>query len=142
MNWSTGIIASFLGFGVFIGILVSVCIRQDISLVSKNYYEEELQYEDQIKRIRNTSELSQKPTVFIINNTVRIQFADGENLENCIVEFFRPSDHTLDKQFTITSRAGYASLLETAAMPKGLYHVKIRWKSNNHDYFFEQPIIL
>ncbi len=142
MNWSTGIIASFLGFGAFIGILVSVCIRQDISLVSKNYYEEELQYEDQIKRIRNTSQLSQKPTVSIVNNTVQIQFADGENPERCIIEFFRPSDHTLDKQFTITEWSGHISHLETNAMPKGLYHVKIRWKSNDRDYFLEQPIIL
>jgi len=142
MNWSTGIIASFLGFGLFIGILVSVCIRQDISLVSKNYYEEELQYEDQIKRIRNTSELAQKPSVSIINNAIRIQFADNQNPASCIVEFFRPSDHALDKQFTITSWVEHASRLETTTMPKGLYRLKIRWHSHDRDYFLEQPIIL
>jgi hypothetical protein len=40
MNWGKWIIVSFVLFAGFIGTLVTVCVRQDISLVSKDYYKE------------------------------------------------------------------------------------------------------
>ena len=48
MNWGKSIVLSFILFAAFIGTLVTVCIRQDISLVSKDYYEEELQYDKSV----------------------------------------------------------------------------------------------
>jgi hypothetical protein len=42
----------FILFAAFIGTLVTVCLRQDISLVSKDYYKEELQYENQLTRLK------------------------------------------------------------------------------------------
>ena len=53
MNWGKWIIVSFVLFAAFIGILVVICVRQDISLVSKNYYQEELAYQQQIDRMNN-----------------------------------------------------------------------------------------
>ena len=45
MNWGKSIVLAFVLFAVFIGVLVAVCVREDISLVSRNYYNEELDYQ-------------------------------------------------------------------------------------------------
>ena len=68
MNWGNGIIFSFVLFAIFIAILVTVCVRQDISLVSSDYYQEELKYQDQITRINNTSKLDTQPVIKIVQN--------------------------------------------------------------------------
>ena len=52
MNWGKSIVLSFVLFAAFIVTLVTVCLRQDISLVSKEYYKEELQYENQLTRLK------------------------------------------------------------------------------------------
>ena len=47
MNFGKWIVVAFVFFSLFIGTLVTVCVRQDISLVSTDYYKEELIYQDQ-----------------------------------------------------------------------------------------------
>lgn len=42
------IVFSFIAFALFIGTLVVVCVRQDIPLVSVNYYEEDLRYDHKL----------------------------------------------------------------------------------------------
>ena len=60
MNWGKSIVLAFILFAVFIGVLVFVCVREDVSLVSKNYYKDDLEYQSQIDRVRNTDELAKK----------------------------------------------------------------------------------
>ena len=50
-------------FAAFIATLVTVCLRQDISLVTREYYKEELNYQAQINRIAHTTMLSEKPSI-------------------------------------------------------------------------------
>ena len=59
MNWGKSIILAFVLFAGFIATLVVVCVREDISLVSKDYYKEELLYQDQIQRLNNASQLKE-----------------------------------------------------------------------------------
>ena len=68
MDFGKWIVVAFVLFAVFIGTLVTVCVRQDISLVSKEYYKEELAYQDQIVRIANTEKLGLKPKITKVNN--------------------------------------------------------------------------
>jgi len=63
MNIGKWIVVAFVLFAAFIGTLVVVCVRQDVSLVSRDYYRQELAYQNQIQRLNNTAALLEKPVI-------------------------------------------------------------------------------
>lgn len=142
MNWGKWIIVSFILFAAFIGVLVTVCMREDISLVSKNYYQDELAYEKQIQRINNTYQLKEKPTVIIDKHTLKIRFNQFSNMEHGLIKLFRPSDSKFDKQFVLQSTNSNEQQFDLAALPKGMYRAKMQWSMKNKDYYFEKVINL
>src|SRR6186713_2327307 len=102
MNWGKSIVLSFILFAAFIGTLVTVCLRQDISLVSKDYYKEELQYENQLTRLKNVSQLASKPVIKVLENkTIQITFDRFGDMEKGELRLFRPSDSSKDKKYSI-----------------------------------------
>ena len=142
MNWGKWIIVSFVLFAAFIGILVVICVRQDISLVSKNYYQEELAYQQQIDRMNNTARLEEKPVIAFTGQALEIQFSQFNNLEGGEVKVFRPSDLRFDKQFILQTSTETTQRFDISSFPKGMYRVKMRWSMKGKEYYVEQVIIL
>ena len=142
MNWGKWIIVSFVLFAAFIGILVIICVRQDISLVSKNYYQEELAYQQQIDRLNNTGRLGEKPTIAIAGQALEIRFSQFNNLEGGELKVFRPSDLRFDKQFVLHASAEKTQRFDIRSFPKGMYRVKMRWSMKGKEYYVENVIIL
>jgi len=60
MSWGKGIILVFVVFVLGIGILVYRSMTKNIDLVTTNYYEKELKYQEQIDKINNTNSLKEK----------------------------------------------------------------------------------
>lgn len=142
MNWGIWIIVSFILFALFIGILSAICMREDVALVSKTYYQDELAYENQIQRINNTAELTEKPTVSINNHLLKIEFEQSYLPQQGTVRLFRPSDSKLDKLFTFQSLTNGNQTFDLASSPTGMYHVMIQWTSNGKDYYLDKIVKL
>jgi hypothetical protein len=142
MNWGKSIILAFVLFAVFIGVLVFVCVRQDINLVSKDYYQEELAYQQQIDRLNNTRGLEAKPVMNVRGNVLEIQFNQFGNMEQGELKLFRPSDVRFDKLFTLQSSAETLQRLDVSALPRGMYRAKMKWSMKGKEYFFEDVISL
>lgn len=140
MNWGRWIIVSFLAFATFIGVLVVIAMRQDVNLVASDYYQQELQYQDQIERINNTSQLPVKPSFQIHEgNYLNIYFPNME-VEEGSVQLFRPSDSALDQRFTLRSASDSIQQFNVRPLDKGMYKVKLEWKMNGKEYYLEEII--
>lgn len=142
MNWGKGIILSFILFAAFIGVLVNICVRQDISLVSGNYYQEELVYQRQIERLNNANRLESKPTITVAGDMLEIQFNQFSNVERSEVKLFRPSDVRLDRQFKLQTSEGNTQRFDVSSLPKGMYRAKMKWSMKGKEYFIEYVINL
>src|SRR5688500_4773943 len=93
MNFGNWIVVAFIMFACFIATLVTVCVRQDINLVSKEYYKEELAYQDQIVRIQNTRELKKQPVIEKINeSTLQLRFDLESQVQKGELVLFCPSN--------------------------------------------------
>ena len=99
MNWGKWIIVSFVLFAAFIGTLVTVCMRAEVSLVSKDYYKEELEFQKQIVRIENTSALESKPAIVAGKGIIEITF-DFSDLKPASSFCFDPRMLRLIKNFS------------------------------------------
>ena len=103
MNFGNWIVVSFVLFAAFIGTLVVVCLREDISLVSKDYYQEELVYEDQIQRLNNVAALKEKPVISVVDHMVQVEFSQFNTIEHAELEIFCPSNASMDRKFLVKS---------------------------------------
>lgn len=142
MSWGKGIIVAFVSFAVFIGILVTVCIKQDISLVSKEYYQEELNYQQQIERIANTEALAVKPDLHLAHRQLEINFGALNNIEHGELKLFRPSDSRLDKKFALDPANTTVQRFDVSNLPAGMYKARMQWTMNQKEYFMEHIINL
>jgi hypothetical protein len=142
MNWGKSIVLSFILFGTFIGVLVAVCLNQDTPLVSKQYYQDELKYDDQLQKINNTNQLPTKPEIKVDGNALHITYAHFAKIENGKIKLFRPSDATLDREFKVLSLSDSPQVFVLDNLKKGLYHAQFSWKQDNKEYYLEKTIVL
>jgi hypothetical protein len=141
MNFGKWIVVSFVLFAIFIGTLVTICLREDISLVSKNYYKEELAYQDQIERLNNTRQLTQKPTVKIVEaNILKVEFNQLEEIQHGELRLFCPSNSKMDKNFRFKSLDNGSKEIDLNGFESGMYKVKLLWSMHGKEFYLEEII--
>jgi hypothetical protein len=141
MSIGKWIVVVFVLFAAFIGTLVTICVRQDISLVSKEYYKEELAYQDQIERMENTSQLSKKPSLVRSADKLLLKFS-GEEAAKGKLKLFCPSNSKLDTEFAFDSQENSSMSFALAPQQRGMFRAKLLWTSNGKEYFYEEVIYL
>jgi hypothetical protein len=142
MSWGKGITIAFITFALFIGSLVTVCVRQDISLVSKNYYDEELKYQDQIDRLENAAALAEKPFILVRNGQLEVQFSEFAKLEEGELILTRPSDARYDAKFTVSLGSDSIRIYDLSMYPTGRYNTSLRWQMNGKEFLIQESISL
>ncbi len=141
MNFGHWIVVAFVFFAFFIGALVVVCVREDISLVSDDYYNDELVYQDQIERINNTKTLINKPEISKVGNNLTVRFDQQFNIEKGEMKMFCPSNSKLDKDFVL-SAAGNIQQFDISTFEKGMYKAKLLWTMHGEEYYYEEIIYI
>jgi hypothetical protein len=142
MNWGKWIVVSFILFAMFIGTLVFVCVREDISLVATDYYKQELDYQKQIERDKNTLALSVKPDISVINSSVQIAYKELNSLQQGELKLFRPSNAASDLTFEIKTTSDTVLVFDLHDREKGMYKAQFKWSMNGQEYYLEKIIYL
>lgn len=139
MKW---VLAAFIFFALFIGTLVVIILRQDIGLVSKNYYQDELKHGEKMIRQTNASLLTKQPILTFENNSVKVVYPLFATIETGELRVQRPSDERLDQQFEITAGGMDSQSFELKVWEKGLYRVSLTWKMEGKEYYVEKLMVL
>lgn len=143
MNFGNWIVVAFVMFALFIATLVTVCVRQDISLVSKEYYKDELAYQDQIERIQNTRELKEKPVINRVNhNTLQVRFDLKSDIQNGKLILFCPSNPERDKSYGLELTESNHQLINIESIQKGMYRARLSWTAAGKEFFYEEVIFI
>jgi len=141
-HWGYGIGLFFTAFVVFILTAVFTSTKENIHLVTENYYAEELAYQERIDEINNTSQLKGEVGIKMQEKKVELSFpVTNTDLEGEI-HFFRPSDAALDKKFDLALNEEGKQLISTEKMTSGYYRVKITWQMEGKDFYKESPVYL
>ncbi len=140
MNFGKWIVVAFVFFALFIGTLVTVCVRQDVSLVSGEYYREELAYQDQIRRIANARDLNVRPVVGKTDGD-SLQVSFSANVEEGELKLFCPSNKNMDRTYSLRSAAQVQSF-KISDLQRGMYRAKIFWTMSGKEYYHEEVIYI
>jgi len=142
MNFGKGIVVAFVLFAMFIGTLVFICIKQDINLVSVNYYQEELAHGQKMEQITNSKNLVSEPIISFVDNRVVVDFKQFGELEEGELKLIRPSNVKLDQQFSLHSSVEHRQNFVMKNWEHGLYRASMKWTMNGKEYYFEKLIVI
>lgn len=143
MNFGVKIGILYLSFVGMILTLVFMCYRQKVDLVSKDYYAQELKFQDKIDAINNekkltgsiTHELNGKELILTADSLMDINGLEGT------INFFRPSDSGKDVNLKMNFQNRRQSL-NTSALLHGVYKMQLSWSVNRIHYFKEDVIFV
>lgn len=143
-NWGHGIVVTFIVFAVGTFIMVYIAMTTKVDMVTENYYEKELRYQQQIDIMTETSELSEKIAITFLDDSVSIRYpkSAGGGPYGGTVTFFRPSDISKDISFDVLPDTSGIQVISIAELSSGLWRIKIAWNVDGREYFHEQPVIV
>ncbi|MEJ2614755.1 MAG: FixH family protein [Ignavibacteriaceae bacterium] len=143
-NWGTGIFISIVLFMTISVILAVIFMNQRVDLVTNNYYEKTLTYQNQIDTYKRTAELKEKVSFNYAGNLINLSFPGSflQQVKNGKLYFYRPSDSR--KDFTIPIRLNKvgSQSVNTTKIEKGYWKVEIQWTMNNEDYKIEKSVLI
>lgn len=146
MNWGYKIAISIFIFIAFMASVVIWAFKQDVNLVAENYYEEEIAYQQQIDKIKNTNKLVEKPYLNYrnIDDIVELVFPQRLLTKKISGEllFFRPSDFKKDRKFDLQLDENGKQFISVASLQPGSWKVKLHWNDLDKEYFDEVSIYI
>ena len=144
ISWGTGIVISIGAFMIITTIMMIIFMNQDVDLVTENYYEKTLVYQDQIDIQRRTTELDEEVKVDFENNLLNISFPKSYSgiVSNGKLFFYRPSDSKKDFSIPLQLDADGEQILNTSKIIKGFWKIGINWNMNKQEYQTEKSIII
>jgi hypothetical protein len=143
MSWGKGILATFIIFALAVISFVTISMRQDIDLVTKDYYGEELKYQDKINKINDSKMLSEK--LVIEKNGSRVNIKYPISLSKDItgkINFYRPSDERKDFSLPVEYSSEGMQSVNLENLDKGLWRVKVDWQMSGKSLFNEVNIFV
>ncbi len=143
MSWSYRITILYLGFVAIIVTLVTIASRQKIELESKDYYLQELKYQDKIEAIENTGKLTwnMQHSVDAENITLMIP---SEYVSSVVGEiyFFCPANSDNDLTVKMNFDKEGKQIISKSKLKAGAYKLKLSWSASGKNYFKEEVITI
>ena len=144
VNWGFWIAFSYCFFaaGVFTMVYISMSTNED--LVTENYYEKELKYQDHIEMVKTTNALEGRVDVEFSGDSVIFKFPNiAANIHySGSIYFFRPSDKRGDFIHDVKVDSTNTQSLTTELFAKGFWRAKITWNAENQQYYSEIPFFI
>ena len=144
--WPVAIIGAFVAFFAGTVGLVVTAAHQRVDLVSPDYYEQEIRYQQRLDQLSRTSAVRSQVHVAYdaVTRGVRISLpaAHAQRRPAGRVQFYRPSEAGLDRAAKLELDSQGVQTVNAADLSPGLWRVRIHWKVDGHDYFVDETVII
>jgi len=141
--WPYMIVLAMVCFMGYIAMFVYKAMQQDVGLVSKDYYQQEIAYQDRIESVRRTQALGDVMLNYSTDTkSILLQMPatyKGMSL-NGTITLFRPSNDQLDKEVPLQLGRDQSQLIETGDMESGLWKVRVSFTDGKAEYYTEKSI--
>ena len=139
MTWGTKLLLVFAAFALLMSTLVYMCMKQNFELVSKDYYKDELRYQDKIEGMNNVNKIG-NVTIKEEEDKVSIQLPKevqglaltGEAL------FYCNANSTKDRTLPLQVNDEGLMLIDKSKLAKANYVVKVNWQIGKDQYYTEK----
>lgn len=143
INWGTGIVISLVLFAAMLTYYMIRGAQNPSDLVTEDYYEQEIKYQDRIDFTKNANDLGALE-ISIENKELKILFPTGFNSANATgkIHFYRPNKANIDFDVPLKIEANNAQSIDISTIVKGRWVLKIDMQAAGKNYYWENPITL
>jgi len=144
LNWGHKVMLGFFAFAGMIAYLVFQSVHTRYDLVSKEYYKDELQYQQVIDGTSEANRLSCKPVVSQTDNTVIIHLP-GEMKQATVtgnIWFYCAANAQKDRKMPLQLNIDAEQIINKRQFVPGNYTAKINWEANGVKYYAETPLTI
>jgi len=141
ISWGYKIAGAYMVFVTGILFLAFKANKEEFDLVTKDYYGEELRYQQVIDQSENYNKLSTPLSVEKTDSTVKIIFPAEMKDKKKTIDFYLyyAADEKRDFRKTIeTNENEFTQPLPTGT--KGMYDLKLSWQTDSIKYLHKQKI--
>jgi hypothetical protein len=139
MNWGIKILILYIGFMVMVLASTFFAMNQRVDLVTDNYYEKELKYQEQIDKSKRTKSLKEKTEIQLLDKQIKIKFPalpDKNSSKNSIL-LYRPSDPLKDLKVVVSTDSLGIQFVPSEKLTRGFWKIKLNWVTNETEYYDE-----
>ncbi|PRY86199.1 FixH family protein [Mongoliibacter ruber] len=139
MNWGSGIVLTLVAFATIMISMVVICVKQDdIHLVTQDYYEQEIKYQEQIDRMINANALDIEAMEYDSQlKSILLHLPEGSK---GTLHLFRPSDARLDQKINIDILNSNTNTVDLKSLKEGYWRVKLTWIEDEKEFYLEKKI--
>jgi hypothetical protein len=142
MNWGNRLLITFIIFGAGICYLVYRSMHTNFELVEKDYYKNELQYQQVIDGSTRVNAFQTSVTLELRENYIFLQLP--EEMKNKEITgdilFYCAYDEKKDKRFRLNVDQDRKQVFQPGMITPGNYTVKITWRNEGKNYYTEKTI--
>ncbi len=139
MSWGNKLLVTFIVFGCGMIYLVYRCMNTEFELVEKDYYKNELAYQQVIDASRRTGQLSSVAKLTQTTEELRLEMPEemkGRKLKGELW-FYCAYDSKKDKKMSLELDGSGVQHIPSSMLNAGRYQVKISWNDNANHYYQE-----
>ena len=141
VSWGYKIMFVYIAFVAGIGFLAFKANNEKFDLVTKDYYDQELKYQQVIDQAANSSKLSAPVTIRTKEGELRISFPEEMKNKKKLIDFYLYYAADAKKDFRRSFELNENELAQ--ALPvgmKGMYELKLSWEAEGVKYYFEKRL--
>lgn len=142
MNWGNKLLFAFIVFAAGMFFLVFRAVSTNFELVEKDYYKQELRYQQVIDGTQEANNLATQVSFSQSEKGIQLQLP--EEMRNHPVSgeiwFYCAYDEKRDKKFKLETDNNAAQSFALEQIKPGNYTVKIRWEAGQKKYYAEKPL--
>jgi hypothetical protein len=139
MTWGNKLLLVFAAFATLMSVMVYKCMHQKFELVSNDYYNEELRYQDKIDGMNNSNKISE---VQIKEEGRQINIQLPKEVQGLALTgqalFYCPTDSQKDRKIPVQVNDEGLMIVDKAKLSKAHYLVKLNYQVGNDKYYTEQ----
>lgn len=141
MNWGNKLLLVFVLFAGLIGTLVYKAVNTRFDLVSKDYYKQELRYQQRIDGMANVARTG---SPVIEQNDAAVIVTMPESFKGLPVKgeawFYRKSNADADIKIALNLDAEGMQVINKKLLFKGPYQLKLDWVAEGRTYYVEKEL--
>ena len=144
--WPYSILGVYFVFVSALGAYITFALSNDVKLVTPDYYQQEIEYESQMNRIKRTQALGES-IKFATSDQGRALLLtlpaehQAQNPKGTI-HFYSPIDADEDQRIPLDLGPNGTQTIPTLTLRNGLWRVKLSWSISTNEFHHEQTLIV
>ena len=145
--WPLAVIVYFVVFIFGIITFTTFATRQKHDLVSPDYYEDEVRFQQQIERATRTRGLPGNAAAVTYQPdehrlAIKLPVPSGSSRPSGTIQLYRPADASLDRKLPLALDADGVQRIDTRQLKSGLWKVRVIWPAESREFSIEQAVII